>query len=235
MASPRLAIQVGANLGAAAVADLGWVEIHRSTSTPPPPPPPPVTLTSVSPASGRQGQVVTATLIGTGFVAGTTCSFGAGVTVAACTVTTPTEMRATLVIAPGAAVGPRTVSVTTPGAQTASLANSLTVGRASLVHFDFAHADAAALKGSGWSFVARTAGGGTRNTEQTGSLAISYDQVAHPGAIRVPLGSGEIWKTLNNSQNTLFRNLPTDWTSLRLRVAAFAPVANAQQVALMAY
>src|SRR5262249_15632762 len=32
-----------------------------------------------------------------------------------------------------------------------------------------------------------------------------------------------------------FRNLPSDWTSIRLKLASFTPVANYQQVGLLAY
>ena len=33
----------------------------------------------------------------------------------------------------------------------------------------------------------------------------------------------ELWQTLNNSQNTLFRDLPSTWTSIRLKLATFNP------------
>ncbi len=92
-----------------------------------------------------------------------------------------------------------------------------------------------ALLADGWSYVAKTAGGNARNTEQTGSLAVNYDQSSHPGTIRIPLGQGELWQALNNSQNTLFRNLPSTWTSIRLKIAAFGPAADFQQVGLLAY
>ncbi|HXH11237.1 MAG TPA: hypothetical protein VNP04_15935, partial [Alphaproteobacteria bacterium] len=39
----------------------------------------------------------------------------------------------------------------------------------------------------------------------------------------------------NDTRNTLFRDLPEDWQSLRLKVAAFAPTASYQSVCLMAY
>src|SRR5207245_1178833 len=61
------------------------------------------------------------------------------------------------------------------------------------------------------------------------------NQTTHPGVIRVPIGNGELWQTLNNSQNTFFHNLPNDWVSIRLNIAAFNPAANYQQVGLLAY
>lgn len=100
---------------------------------------------------------------------------------------------------------------------------------------DFTYPSRSALLADGWSFVAKTAGGGTRNTEQTGSLAVNYDQTNHPGSIRIPLGQGELWQALNNSQNMLFRTLPSDWRSIRLRIASFSPAADYQQVGLLAY
>ncbi len=230
LSNPRLAIQVGDNeTGGPTVADLAWVEIHRVGS------PTGLALVSVSPSSGRQGQALTAMLTGNGFVAGTACNFGAGVTVTACALISATQLRASLVIAPSAAAGGRTVSVTTPAGQTASAPSAFIVSQASLTRFEFAHQDANTLRATGWSFVARTATGGTRNTEQTGSLAVSYDQAAHPGVIRIPLGPGELWQTANNSQNTLLRDLPADWTSVRLKIAAFDPRADHQQVGLLVY
>ncbi len=102
-------------------------------------------------------------------------------------------------------------------------------------HVDFTYPTNLALLAGGWSYLAKTASGASRNTEQTGSLATNYNQTIHSGTIRIPLGGGEIWQTLNNSQNTLFRTLPSDWTSIRLKIAAFSPAADYQQVALLAY
>lgn len=102
-------------------------------------------------------------------------------------------------------------------------------------HLGFTYGDKDELVLAGWDFLARTATGAVRNTEQTGSLAVSYDQTAHPGTLQIPLGSGHLWQTWNNSENTLFRDLPADWQSLRLKVASFSPSANYQQLALVLY
>ncbi len=99
----------------------------------------------------------------------------------------------------------------------------------------FAYPSRSALLADGWSFIAKTAGGADRNTEQSGSLAVNYNQTTHAGTIRIPLGRGQIWQSHNNSQNMLLRSLPSNWTSIRLKIAAFSPVANFQQVDLMAY
>src|SRR4029077_11344705 len=109
------------------------------------------------------------------------------------------------------------VSVTNPDTQSGSLANAFSVTAPTGVptqHFDLTYASSTALKADGWDFLAKTATGGIRNTEQTGALAVDYNQTTHPGVVRVPIGSGELWQALNNSQNTFFHNLPTDWVSL---------------------
>jgi hypothetical protein len=100
---------------------------------------------------------------------------------------------------------------------------------------NFTYASRTALLAAGWSYAAKTAGGVARNTEQTGPLAVNYDQASHPGTLRIPLGKGELWQALNSSQNMLFRNLPSNWRSIRLKIARFSPAADYQQVGLIAY
>ncbi len=233
-----ITIAGGATLGARQVI-VSNPDGQASNSTPftvtsPAPPP---TLSSLSPTSGSQGQSLSVVLSGSNFLSGATCSFGSSITVTTCAFVSSTQLTASLTIASGAALGARDVGVTNPGGQSATLTNAFSVTPASggASHLDFTYADRAALLAASWDFVARTAAGGPRNTEQSGVLAVNYDQTAHPGSIRVPLGSGEMWAGLNNSQNTLFRDLPADWTSIRLKIAAFSPVANYQQVGLLAY
>src|SRR5205814_6338407 len=100
---------------------------------------------------------------------------------------------------------------------------------------DFTAPSSTALKAGGWDYVAKTAAGATRNTEQSGALAVDYNQTTHPGVLRFPISSGEIWQSSNNSQNMLLRDLPADWTSLRLKISVFNPTADHQQVGLLAY
>ena len=145
-------------------------------------------------------------------------------------------MTANINIAGAATTGTRSVTVTNPDGQSTTLPNAFTVNATpGLQHIDFNYANRASLLNAGWSFLATTGAGGSRNTEQTGTLAVSYDQVVHPGTLRVPLGVGENWQNLNNSQNTLFYIPPSDWTSFRVKLAAFNPTANYQQVGLQAY
>jgi glucose/arabinose dehydrogenase len=195
------------------------------------------TVTGVSPTGGAQGDDLTVAIAGQNFLGGATCSFGAGITVTACNLVSSSQLSASISISFSATVGSRTVTVNNPDGQSASLADAFTVQQGSTgpTHIDFTYPDRNALLAGGWDFLARTAAGATRNTEQTDSLAVDYNQTTHPGRVRIPLGSGEIWSSLNNSQNTLFRDLPSDWTSIRLRIAAFNPTANYQQLGLLAY
>ena len=88
----------------------------------------------------------------------------------------------------------------------------------------------------GWDFIARTASGSSRNTEQTNGAVVSYDQLVHPGVLRIPVDAGDLWDAYEYIQGTpLFRDLPTDWTSIRLKIASFTPVHNYQQAGLLLY
>jgi uncharacterized repeat protein (TIGR02059 family) len=73
-------------------------------------------VTSVNPNSGQQGQTIASTLItGTNLTGATAVGFGAGITVNSFTVTSATQVTASITIAAGAAPGTRNVSVTTGG------------------------------------------------------------------------------------------------------------------------
>lgn len=89
----------------------------------------PAALTTVSPNSAQQGQLLEVTITGsaTHFQQDvSTASFGSLVNVVVLTVDSPTQVRAQLSINPGAALGARTVTVTTAG-ESASLADGFTV------------------------------------------------------------------------------------------------------------
>ena len=86
-------------------------------------------LLAVVPSTGAQGVVETVNLTGqfTNFVNGTTtASFGAGITVNSVTVSSATAAQANITVQPTAALGYRSVSVTT-GAQVVSLTNAFQV------------------------------------------------------------------------------------------------------------
>lgn len=81
------------------------------------------------------------------------------------------------------------------------------------------YADRAAFLASGWSFLARTAGGSDRDTEQSGQ--VDYD----PTGLQIPANSGDIWGAANDSHNTAFRSLNASWTQVELSVT-FTPIAD---------
>ena len=70
-------------------------------------------VTSVNPSFGTQGQTVPAVVIaGSGFDSNTVCSFGAGITVNSCTLSSASQLVAKITIAATAPAGPRNVTVT---------------------------------------------------------------------------------------------------------------------------
>ena len=80
------------------------------------------TLTAVSPTTGVQGTTVAVTLTGTNFISGATtvAVSGSNVTVNNVSVSSGTSLTADFVIASGAALGDRNVTVTTAGGTTAA-------------------------------------------------------------------------------------------------------------------
>ena len=88
------------------------------------------TLAGVSPSQGAQGATVAVTLTGTNFVVGaTTVNFsGAGVTVTNVVVASGTSLSASFVLDPAAAVGARTVTVTTAGGTSGGQTFTITCG-----------------------------------------------------------------------------------------------------------
>jgi hypothetical protein len=97
----------------------------------------------------------------------------------------------------------------------------------------FNYTNRSSLLADGWSFI----GANGRNTETTtGAGVVDYDQSAHPGVLNIPCDQGDLYGTsYNNTRNTLFRSLPSDWQSVRLALT-FAPLAvNYQQAHLGLY
>jgi glucose/arabinose dehydrogenase/PKD repeat protein len=104
---------------------------------------------------------------------------------------------------------------------------------------DLVYTSRASLLAAGWNFLAKRRtelGGSIRDTEQTTGLVVSYDQDLHPGRLRIPVDAGDIFGDANdNTRNTLFRDLPSRWSSIRMKIAAFAPFNNFQSACLGAY
>jgi hypothetical protein len=83
-------------------------------------------ISSVTPASGVQSTSAVVTIAGNNLVPGASCSFGAGI-LAACNVTSPTAATALLSINSAAAPGPRSVVLTNPDGQAATVPAGFTV------------------------------------------------------------------------------------------------------------
>ncbi|MCO5050837.1 MAG: YDG domain-containing protein [Verrucomicrobiae bacterium] len=99
---------------------------------------------------------------------------------------------------------------------------------------NFTYASRAALLADGWSFIAKAPDGLPRDTEQVVGAVVSYDQALHPGSLRVPVDEGDLWQSANDTRNSLFRSLSSNWVSMKLNVS-LAPTQNYQQVHLAAY
>jgi hypothetical protein len=191
----------------------------------------PPSFSSIEPSFGPQEGGTPITIIGEGFEPTTTVRLGG----APATNVVVYDSRLLTAIAPA---GP-------PGVAAIELANStgtttvdgvfIFLSGNDVVRLNFDHPTRDALLASGWDFLARTASGAERNTEQTSGLTASYDQALHPGVIRIPVDRGDVYQGVNNSRNTLFFDLPEGWRSVRLKIRAFQPAHDFQQVALLAY
>jgi hypothetical protein len=94
-----------------------------------------------------------------------------------------------------------------------------------------------ALLNGGWSFWATNASGVGRNTEITDTNVgprIIFRPADNPGALRIPADTGMLLLGQNDSRNCLFRNLVTNWVSLRLKIT-FSPTQSFQEANLMVY
>jgi len=83
-------------------------------------PPPRIQLSSATPASGAAGSSLPVTLVGSGFQAGCTLSFGASIVVGEVSVESAERMTAQVEIDAAAAPGPRDITATSPGGVSSS-------------------------------------------------------------------------------------------------------------------
>ena len=90
------------------------------------------TISSIAPNQGTPGAAVSVTINGSGFAGGASLSVGAGISVSNLTVTSPTQLTATLTIAGGAALAARNVTVTNLEGRSGALAGGFTVAAASV-------------------------------------------------------------------------------------------------------
>jgi hypothetical protein len=109
--------------------DAGAVELVGGGSVTPTP-----TLTSISPAFGARGTLVLPVILtGTNLTGATAVTVsGTGVTASGVTVVNPTVVRANFTIGATAALGPRTVSVTTPGGTSNTVTFTVVAGSGTL-------------------------------------------------------------------------------------------------------
>jgi hypothetical protein len=85
-------------------------------------------ISSVVPNSGSQGQSnITATITGSNFQPGVTCSFGASITVSSCTANSGTQVTAIISVQFNAPVGPNNITVVSPDGGSGTLPNGFTV------------------------------------------------------------------------------------------------------------
>jgi hypothetical protein len=113
-------------------------------------------------------------------------------------------------------------------------AGSPTIKQVATNTYLFNYPDRASLLADGWSYIGTTGTGAARNTEMTSGAVVSYDQVGHPGVLRIPCDVGDLWGPGGNTRNSLFRNLPTNWLSLQVSFS-FAAIVNVDQAHLTLY
>ncbi|MGA2786455.1 MAG: YDG domain-containing protein, partial [Verrucomicrobiota bacterium] len=95
----------------------------------------------------------------------------------------------------------------------------------------FNYADRNALTNDGWNFIATNPDGSPRNTET--NPAVLYNPL--PGSLGVPCDVGDLFGTdYNNTRNSLFRSLPTNWASLRVKLS-LDPTVDVDQAHLTVY
>ncbi len=242
--NPRLAIFVGASPGGFPNADILWAEVFSPAPSGPMLTVSPANFTfSVTEGSSPASQSLGIINSGGGTLNWTAVADGSVPAWLTVSPVNGTGNGAVTVLVDSTSLPPgvysKSITVTATGAtnspQTVTVNLTVnTVPSSGGGHFDFNYANRASLLAGGWDFLARTAAGATRNTEQTTGAVANYDQAAHPGVLRIPTDVGDLWGTANNSRNSLFRNLPANWTSLRLKFS-FAPTQNYQQVGLVAY
>ncbi len=98
--------------------------------------------------------------------------------------------------------------------------------------YTFNYANRSALVADGWDFIGKTNTGATRDTEN--ASYISYN-VAGCVRVTLPTTTATIWNTNDNSRNTIFRDLPANWTSLRCKILNLNFTVAIQEFELIAY
>jgi hypothetical protein len=151
--------------------------------------PPTVTVTAVTPNSGKVGLAVPVTISGTGFVNGATVSAGAGITVGNVAFVSSTQLTAKFTIAAGATLGPRNVRVTVPTGDMGTLSNGFTVNPAVTLTLAYNGKLRDRVGGADTARVADGAADGTltMTLSATGGRTVT--------ALRLQNGIGGVWDT----------------------------------------
>jgi len=93
----------------------------------------------------------------------------------------------------------------------------------------FDYADRAALMADGWDFLGATASGAVRDTE-FGAAGVGFGA----SGMAIPSLAGDLWEGMNNTKNSIFRDLPEDWSRAEMTFS-FAPTANVEHAGLVIY
>jgi hypothetical protein len=240
--NPRLAIVVGSSPGGFPVAELQWVQITTQDQLAPVLNLSAQTLSFSAAEGGASPASQTLSVSNTGGGTLNWTAVAAPATPAWLSVSPASGLNnGTLTVSAdptGLAAGTYTnaITVTAPGAsntpQTVNV--TLTVSPPGLVQYNFNYANRTSLVAAGWDFLARRADGAVRDTEQRSGALVSYDQLAHPGTLWIPADAGDLWDSMNNTRNSLFRELPAQWVSARIKLS-FAPTQSWQQAGILAY
>lgn len=143
--------------------------------------------------------------------------------------TTPTTQPTTTPTTTPTTV-PTTTPTTVPTTEPTPTTPTPTPPAPSAGTFSLGYPNRAALVADGWDFRGRTGAGLARDTERTSGGTVTYSSQG----LGLPTTTGDLWSTSNNSDNTIFRDLPSNWSSVRVRLSA-APVANYQHAGLVVY
>jgi hypothetical protein len=127
----------------------------------------------------------------------------------------------------------REVEVAAPGARSSPqvLPVRMRVIPARAINFDMRYPDRDRLMADGWDFAARLDSGDRRDSEYRFDTVLVFNPW---DALRVPADVGSLDGAQNNSRNSLFRDLPPDWSSLRVDLD-FSPLQDYQEAGLALY
>src|SRR5215470_15294357 len=179
--------------------------------------PPVVTVTAISPSSGKVGFTVPVTITGTGFVSGATVSAGSGVTVSNVAVVSSTQLTANFAIDPNATLGARNVRVTLPTGDIATLSQGFTVNPAVTISLVY---NGKLRDRVGGGDTARAPDGAA---DGTFTLTLSATGGRTITALRLQNGIGGVWDTTAPNASWLLGVATSTITATTPTVTAVTP------------